>query len=159
MRITLLVVVILLSGCAGVESKYQADMDKIRISHIDSFRGLMDEYAAKSNSLPLQSEIKSQDIQVFITHRKLPKWLVEQSEQLSVETYSRSELEQDLEAVLGRDINLPTDPQNVETFAPNLYIYQVTKNWACVAGHLYSQTPKTKNIQNRYHKYELCLKS
>ena len=142
-----------------MEAKYQADMDRVRISHIDYLATLLTEYESKSGKYPLQSEINSQEILVYVTHRELPTWLTDQAKQLPVEQRSNLALEQDIEKVLQRDIQMPSDPQNVATYAPNVYIYQVSESRACVAGHLYSSTPNTRNVQNRYHKYEICLKS
>ena len=126
MKYILFILAISLIGCAGMEDKYQSDMDLVRISHIDYLNSLIGEYKGKSGEFPLQAEIQGKDIQVFITHRDIPKWLQEQTKQLPVESYSSDQLEQDIEDVLGRDIQMPSDPQNVETFAPNLYIYHVT---------------------------------
>ena len=156
MKYFLMVLIVLFCGCAGMEDKYQSDMDRVRISHIDYLNTLILEYKDKTGKLPLQSEIKDKDIQVFITYRKIPDWLEAQTKQLPIESFSSTQLEADIENVLGRDIQMPSDPQNVATYAPNLYIYHVTKNWACVSGNLYSPTPKTENVNNQYYKYQLC---
>lgn len=93
--------------------------------------------------------------------RELPDWLIKQTKSLPVEPLTTGQLKTDLEKELGREIKLPSDPQNVATYAPNVYIYIVSKEWACLAGHLYSasQKIKTKNVQSKYHKYEICYKS
>lgn len=133
-------------------------MDRIRITHIDYLNTLILEYKDKSGEFPLQSEVKEKDIQVFVTHRKIPNWLQAQAQQLPIESYTCAQLEADIEKVLGRDIKMPSDPQNVATYAPNIYVYHVTKNWACISGNLYSPTPKTENVNNQYYKYQLCNK-
>jgi len=156
-----LIFIFLLLGCDKVEKQYQADMDIIRIADIDYISGLILEYLKKVKRLPLQSNISNKDIQVFITHRELPDWLLKQTKSLPVESLTTDQLKTDLEKELGREIKLPSDPQNVATYAPNVYIYIVSKEWACLAGHLYSasQKVKTKNVQDKYHKYEICYKS
>jgi hypothetical protein len=156
MRYIPLLLIVLFCGCAGIEAKYQNNMDHARISHIDYLNTLILEYKDKSGKFPLQSEIQDKDIQVFITHRDIPDWLQAQAEQLPIESYTCAQLEADIENVLGRDIKIPSDPQNVATYAPNLYIYLVTKDWECVSGHLYSPTSKTENVNNQYYKYQLC---
>ena len=158
MKILQVILILLLGGCSSMESKYQHDMDRVRITHIDYLHTLIQEYLIKSGRLPLQENIKENDIQVYITHSELPGWLIEQSKKLPIESYPSKKLELDIERVLARDINMPSDPQNIETYAPNVYIYMVTSEWACVAAHLYSPTPKTRNVQDRYYKYELCTK-
>jgi hypothetical protein len=143
---------------SGVEAAYQADMDRIRISHVDFLVTLMLEYANRADRLPLQAQVREQEILVYVTHRNISAALNEQAAALPVEQYTSAALEEDIEAVLGREIQMPSDPQNVATYAPNVYIYQVDRERACVAGHLYSPTEKTKNVANRYHKYEVCIR-
>jgi len=157
MRSFLLFVSIVIAGCSGIEAKYQNDMDKQRIADVDYLETLFLEYRSKAGVLPLQNKIVDKTIQVFITHRRVPTWMTTQAQKLPLESFSTPQLRDELTAVLGRDIELPSDPQNVSTFAPNLYIYMVSKDQACVAGHLYSATPDTRNVQNRYHKYEKCI--
>lgn len=159
MRKIVWAVVVLLSGCAGMETQYQADMDQIRTRHLDYLHGLVIEYQNKSGGLPLQQDLLSRDIEVFITHRELPDWLVNQAAQASLDIYPSDALEADFERVLGRDIELPSDPQNVATYAPNLYVYHINPGWACVAAHLYAPAPGAKNVGNQYYKYEKCVQS
>ncbi|WP_108124790.1 hypothetical protein [Saccharospirillum mangrovi] len=134
-------------------------MDQIRIQHLDTIFNLLVEYQNKSGQLPLQGDVLSRDIEVFITHRKLPDWLITQAAQAPLDIYPNEALEAEFERVLGREIELPSDPQNVATYAPNVYVYHVNPGWACVAAHLYSPAPGTKNVQNQYYKYEKCVQS
>jgi hypothetical protein len=133
-------------------------MDRIRISHVDFLITVILEYANRVNRLPLQAQVREREILVYVTHRNISAALNEQAAALPVEQYTSAALEEDIEAVLGRDIQMPSDPQNVATYAPNVYIYQVSRERACVAGHLYSPTEKTRNVANRYHKYEVCIR-
>ena len=112
-KFILLILAISLTGCAGMEQKYQSDMDRVRISHIDYLNTLILEYKNKSGQFPLQAKIQNKDIQVVITHREIPGWLAEQNKQLPVDSYSSYQLENDIEKVLGRNIQMPSDPQNV----------------------------------------------
>lgn len=142
---------------SGIEAAYQADMDRIRISHVDFLVTVVLEYANRENRLPLQAQVRDREILVYVTHRNISAALSEQAAALPVEQYTSMALEEDIESVLGRDIQMPSDPQNVATFAPNVYIYQVSRERACVAGHLYSPTEKTRSVAGRYHKYEVCI--
>lgn len=149
----------LLASC-GMEEKYQKDMDRVRITHIDYLAGLLSEYREKTGQFPLQDRAGEQRVEVFITHRPLDSALVEQTRHLPMQLLGTNELREVLEHDLGRTITLPSDPQNVPTYAPNIYIYDVTQERACVAGHLYSTAPGAHAIPGqRYFKYEHCLQS
>lgn len=147
---------LMLLSCGSVEKQYQGDMDKIRVNDIQYSHGLIKEYNEATGVFPLQNSIDESDIQVFITHRKIPASILKQSASFPLENYSVQQLQQDFEKVLNCEVTLPSDPQNVATFAPNFYIYQVTREWACIAGHLYSPVEGSKNVRNQYHKYEIC---
>jgi len=157
MRKILAVLVFFITGCAGMESSYQASMDPIRVKHVNSIVSLITEYQSKTGDFPFQSKITKEGVQVLVTHRKIPARINDQIKALPVDSYSSQSFSDELARVLGRTIQLPSDPQKVATFAPNFYIYYVTSAQVCVAGHLYSATENTFNVQNQYHKYQVCL--
>ncbi|MBU4470056.1 MAG: hypothetical protein L6301_02515 [Desulfobacteraceae bacterium] len=156
MRYILLVIAFLLSGCASTEHKYLSEVDQIRSANVDSLNNLILEYKSKSGQFPLQSEIKDRNIQVFISNGTIPQWLTGLTTQSPIATYSRAQLEQDIEKVLGNSIEILSEPHTGKTYAPDFYVYYVKKDRACVAGYLHYRASKTKNIQNNYYKYELC---
>ncbi len=158
MKTLILALAVLTAGCSSVEKHNPGDMDPIRVGHVDYLYSLIQEYKAETGRYPLQSRMSTQGIQVFITHREINAGLAEQAAGLPVDSYTSAALESDIEVALGRDIELPSDPQNVATYAPNVTSYHVTSSRACVAGHLFAATDNSKNINNQYHKYERCLR-
>lgn len=56
-------------------------------------------------------------------------------------------LEAELEKVLQRDVRLPRDPQRVATYAPNVYIYFISKGQFTIAVHLFAPSKKSVKYQ------------
>jgi len=157
MRIRSIVALLLLSaGCATLDPAEQAGYDALRVQHVDQIAELVRDYAARAGRFPLQDQITNQAIQVLMTRGPLQKWVREQVAVMPMQTLDTGVLEKDLETVLGPDITLPLDPQEDGRYWNNFYIYLVTREWTCVAGHLFSPAPGTRNINDRYHKYEIC---
>jgi hypothetical protein len=157
MKKIVVLLIFCISGCAGMESSYQASTDLIRIKHIDTIVGLITEYQSKAGEFPFQSKITKDGVQVLVTHRRIPAAINNQTKTLPINSYSNQIFQEELSRVLERAVQLPSDPQKVATFAPNFYIYFVSRSQACVAGHLYTATADTFNVQNQYHKYQVCL--
>ena len=161
-----LCVAALVVGCDTMEEKYQRDMDRVPITHVDYLASLTTEYFEKAGRMPLADRLQGKAIEVFVTHRSLDPSYTEQAARLPIVLLSTNDLKADLERVLGRTINLPSDPQNYASFAPTFYIYEVNAARACVAGHLFSEAPGTRLIEgnapgasggNKYYKYEHCI--
>jgi len=163
---------LLLAACGtmydAAENSYQRAMDPVRIRHIDYIASLTTEYFQKTGRMPLADRLQEKRITVFITHRPLKDTYLEQAARLPVVVLSTDDLKADLEKGLGRTINLPSDPQNVASYGPNLYVYDVNKARACVYGHLFSEAPGAYLVEGknpdtglvyRYYKYERCMPS
>lgn len=168
-RSVLVCAALLVSACDkmydAVENAYQSEMDPVRIRHIDFIASLTTEYFQKTGRMPLADRLQEKRITVFITRRPLKGYL-EQAARLPVVVLSTDDLKADLEKGLGRTINLPSDPQYVASYGPNLYIYDVNKARACVYGHLFSEAPGAFLVEgkdpgtglvSRYYKYERCM--
>ena len=140
-----------------MEDKYQRDMDRVRVTDVDYLATLVADYLKKTGTLPLSSKIDDKDIEVFISHREIPQSILEQAAKLPIRIMPVTDLKSELEAGLKKDIKLPSDPQNVATFAPNLYVLHVNTKYACVAGHLYFARDKARNVDGKYYKYERCV--
>jgi hypothetical protein len=138
-----------------LEEMYQRDMDRVRIKHVDYLASLTFDFSVKTGRAPLADRLEGKAIEVFVTHRQIDPAILEQAAKLPIVLMSTDDLKADLEKGLGRTINLPSDPQNVATFAPNLYIYHVDDTQACVAGHLYREAPGARRVGN-YYKYQSC---
>ncbi|GGE59907.1 hypothetical protein GCM10007421_38240 [Halopseudomonas oceani] len=72
---------------------------------------------------------------------------------------THEELEAELRTVEGEGYILPSEPQRVETFAPNFYQYHVQPDYMCVSANLYFANKDTQSVQGQYYKYQLCAKS
>lgn len=149
----------------ATESSYQRAMDPVRIRHIDYVASLISEFSEKTGRMPLADRVQDKRITVFITNRQVKGTYLEQAARLQVVVLSADDLKADLEKGLGRTIDLPSDPQNFASFAPNLYVYDVDKAHACVYGHLFFEVPGASLVEltppragavNRYYKYEHC---
>ena len=166
LRVVRVVLIFVLMCAAGpfaafgnpLEEMYQRDMDRVRIKHIDYLASVTMEYFMKTGRLPLADRLQDKPIEVFVTHRQIDSAILEQAAKFPMILLSAEDLKADLEKGLDRTVNLPSDPQNFATYAPNLYIYHVDATHACVAGHLYGEAPGARRI-GTYYKYEKCVRN
>ena len=136
LKITTILTVAALAGCASIENTYQHDMDKIRIEHIDLMSNGIGVFFEKSGHLPLEDQYTDTPIEVFITHRKIPKAMIDQAENAGLEIHPLEELENAFTKVFEEEVTFYDDPQRVATFAHE----------------------KAKPVGNAYYKYERCLR-
>jgi hypothetical protein len=122
-----------------LEAKYQRDMDPIRRDHARQIADVIREFADKTGHLPFQEQAKERPFMVLIGHspehedRFADDPVLKRDAQWANSTL----LESMLEIGLGRDVQLPRDPQAVPTYAPNVYIYFLSGNQMTVVSHLH----------------------
>jgi hypothetical protein len=141
-----------------MERHYQEMADRKRVEHIDYIARLIRQFHSDTGDYPLESKLSDGPIEVFITDREVPSRYYDASARAGIELYPVEELAAELERVLWKGIELPSDPQKVATFAPNFYIYHVDESQACVAGHLYAPREGARRVRDWYYKYEHCTR-
>jgi hypothetical protein len=124
---------------AGAPSKTQIAYDEKRIADVMTISSFVEEYYQKTGSYPLQSEPKP-DLVVSVISKSVPK------EIKSSAAYKT--LEEELEQVLGREINLPFDPEDGENW--RFYQYATDGQVYYVSAFLYHAKPFAKQ-QGAYH--------
>lgn len=136
-----------------IEESYQKEADSQRLEDAQTMEGWINEYYAKKGSYPLSELSDGRDIYVIINEGDTPSWIQEQNPSpLYIED---EDLEKDMEAVLGRDLTLPYDPQKVATGArPNFYMYSYQNGKVYLAVHLSEEYPNTIYVAPHYYKYE-----
>ena len=159
MRILLLVLTTFLASCGTMEYAYQRDMDRVRMQDVHAIADAILLYQKRHNSFPFQQEAVNAPVEVFISDRQLPEWLKEQMPKTGHSYRTHKELQAELRTVEGEGYILPSEPQRVETFAPNFYQYHVQPDYMCVSANLYFANKDTQSVQGQYHKYQLCAKS
>lgn len=157
-KILLILISFMFLACSNMEKTYQNDMDKRRVRDVEYISKIIYEYYQILGKYPLQDKVKNKNITVFLTNKKIEKAFIDQNNEQGFELHSLEEFEKEIEKVLGRELDLPEDPQKVPTYAANFYIYFVNKESASVMGNLYSKNDFTVDAGN-YYKYEKVLKS
>lgn len=137
-----LVAVVILAYPA-MEAQYQRDIDRVRKQHALEMGVIIMDFIQKTGKPPFQDEAKEKPVLVIIGRTPEQEKGYESEPTISRDAiYKRSsELESLLSKELGRNIELPREPQKVPTFAPNVYIYFVTDTQFSVAVHLANPTP------------------
>src|SRR4030095_7254633 len=138
-----------------LEDGYQRDMDRVRIKNVDYVSFLILEYFQKTGNLPLADRLHGKPIQVYFPDSRADLVLLEDAAKRVV-MLPTGDLKAALEKGLSRTINLPSDPQSVATYAPNLYVYHVDPTRACVIGHLYGEAPYAVKT-GTYYTYQQCV--
>lgn len=123
----------------ALDAKYQRDMDPIRQEHAHQIADLIREFSDKTGHLPFQEQANEQAFMVLIGHS------AEHEDHFANDPVLKRDaqwansalLEAMLSKELGREIQLPRDPQTVPTYAPNVYIYFVSGKQMTVVSHLH----------------------
>lgn len=158
-RRTILVVLASLALIIGIlvpwaykmmDAGYQAAMDPVRISDGEAIAALVFEYEAKTGTLPFAKEAAGEPFMVVIGHSPEEEDFYAKQDVLSRgATFANSKaLESMLERALKRKITLPTDPQKVATFAPNVYVYFLADTQFTVAVHLFK--PSDESVEYKW---------
>ena len=129
-------------GCSAykhLDESYQNAQDPIRIEHVKYIADIIFEYSGKTGKVAFQDLTAENPVMVIIGRSEKAENEFSEVEALQrgAKFIRSKDLETELSEVLGREIELPRDPQVVATYAPNAYIYFVTPSQFCVIGHLY----------------------
>jgi hypothetical protein len=124
----------------AMDESYQKATDPIRVKHAEQIAGMILEYADKTGAFPFEEYTAERPFMVLIGHSQQEEDEFAQEKVLVKNaTFANATiLEAELSKVLGRKIVLPRDPQQVATYAPNIYIYFVVKGQMSVMAHLYN---------------------
>ena len=147
-----------------MEEGYQEWADCTRVNDTYYIAGLIEEFKTKKGYFPLGASYLEPEeegwvsvpVMVNITHRELPEKYQRLPENMSGRLAPTSELIQELSEGLGRDIKIPSDPQNVPVFAPNFYQYILfPKGNYILSSFLYNETESTVRLGKHYNKFSV----
>lgn len=137
----------------GTSSTYQHDADIVRLKHLKYLGGLIEEYHEETGRYPLQSDDNIENyvnIASFSQKKYTQGGPPYEHRETAVEEFKVV-----LEKGLGRNINLPFDPQLVPVNKPNFYIYMVKGDQYYLAVHLYDGSGFARKIAPYYFKAEI----
>lgn len=147
-----------------MEESYQKWADCTRINDIYYIAGLIEEFKQKKGYYPLAEDYEEPDaegwvsvpVMVNITHRELAEQYLHMPGNMSGRVAPTTEFVEELTQVLGRKIEIPSDPQNVPTFAPNFYQYIAFPNRNYVlSAYLYTSNKNAVELGPHYNKYSV----
>ena len=142
----------LLSSCASMESQYQRDADLFRIGHLIHYGELLDEYRDKAGRYPFQ-EVSGKQLQVAFATDEQRRYLNPDSTGIVVKT--SEQFRDEVSSVLGREIELRFEPQQVPTTMPLYYLYVVEGGSYYFIVHLYYDYPFAANRGPNFNQVEI----
>jgi hypothetical protein len=169
-RVTIAVLLVtLLPSCGlaqfegGTYRPMQEDFDRLRLDHLLVIAKLMNEYKSKVGHLPLADRADGKPVAVIIASEeqlandkgRVPITLDLKSRERDgkvpetakrIERLTVNELTKELEAVLGRTISLPIDPQRVPANKPSVYVYTCYLDVYDVSAFLHSSFPFSRKL-------------
>ena len=145
----------------AMEGRYQRSMDSIRIAHAHQIADVVREFADKTGHLPFQEHADDKPFMVLIGHssREEDRFAGDAVLKRNATWTNGSELEALLAKELNRTVRLPRDPQKVSTFAPNVYVYFVSRNQVTVLSHLNSRANGAVKYEwngHPFYAYTIC---
>ncbi len=149
---TIIILIILLSSCASIESQYQNDADLYRISHLIHYGELIHEYHEKSGHYPFQGQSDKQ-LQVSFATEEQKEHLSPDSD--SIEKRSSEEFRTEVSTVLGREIELRFEPQRVPTSMPLYYLYVTEDDEYFFIVHLFKRYSFAANRGPGFNQVEI----
>ena len=127
----------------ALDRGYQRAMDPVRRRDADAIAALVREYADRTGHLPFEELAGDSPFRVLIGHSTAEEDFFARDPVLP-RGHGRARsnsFEKLLSEGLGRPVRLPHDPQQVPTYAPNVYIYLVSGDRFAVASHLFEPHP------------------
>ena len=148
-----LISLFLLCACGQAASEFQKDADIVRLRHIQHYGNLITEYNRKSGTFPLMGETHLPTYVLIAS----PEQFDDIQERLPIEYRSLSfvHLVQELERVLGRQIDEYYDPQFEPDGKPNFYIYMTEGESYYLAVHTDEAFAFSNPISQGYNKVEI----
>ena len=147
-----------------MEESYQRWADCTRVNDVYYVAELIEEFKGKKGYYPLGASYLEPDpegwvsvpVMVNISHRELPEQYRHMPGNTSGRVAPTSEFEQELSEGLGRTVQVPHDPQNVPTHAPNFYQYLIFPDGHYVlTAYLYTPNDFTTRLGEHYFKYSV----
>lgn len=138
---------------AGTSIAMQQDFDVARMRDIETLGKHIEKYKEVVGIYPLQGQTELPNYVHIATK--------EQTEQIHGKppyehvVTSVSTFIDELEHVLGPDIEIPFDPQRVAVNKPNFYIYLIVDDTYFLAVHLFESYPFANPVSDHYHKLEI----
>ncbi len=149
----LILVVLLMPACTATSASFQEDADIVRLRHLKYYGALLEEYRQKKGSYPFEG-LESVPVYVHFAHGQQ----VEQTKNgppYAHRVIPASEFFDELQTVLGREIDEYYDPQYVGVYKPTFYIYLVNQDTFFFAVHTYQPFPFATNVAEHYNKVEI----
>lgn len=150
---------VLASSCAGpgidagTSVAMQQDFDMARLRDIETLGKHIERYKEVVGTYPLQGQSELPNY-VHIATREQTEQIRGKPPYEHVVT-SVSTFVDELERVLGPDIEIPFDPQRVAVNKPNFYIYLIVDDTYFLAVHLFEPYPFANQVSDHYHKLEV----
>ena len=147
-----------------MEESYQKWADCTRVNDTYYIAGLIEEFKQKKGYYPLGESYLEPDadgwvsvpVLVNITHRELAEQYQHMPGDMSGRVAPTSEFVEELSEGLGRKIEVPSDPQNVPTFAPNFYQYIVfPKGNYILSAYIYTGNEFSTELGPHYNKFSV----
>ncbi len=151
-------VIIILNGCVydSMENKYQTGADEKRLNDLYYYGTLLKEYEEITGTYPFVGQHDSpvyvviansfqqsmaKDYIAFVPEPKIVK--------------SETDLKNELERVLKREIVINHDPQRVASGFPNIYVYMANNDEFYFAVHLYHNHGVGAQLAKHYYKVQM----
>ncbi len=140
-------------GCMKTSEVFQQDADIVRLKHLEYYGELIEKYYEKVEKYPF-SDRENVPVYVFIANDEQIDFTKKGPNYKHV-VIAFSELVNEIESVLGREINEYYDPQYRPDYKPNFYIYMVNQGTYFFAIHVHQPFPFAKKVTGHYHKIEI----
>lgn len=140
-------------SCSGMNKEFQKDADIVRLKHLKYYGELIEEYHKKSGKYPFES-VSDVPLYVFVVNDKQEKYAVNANPNAHAEVSFKTFVN-NVDSLLGRNIDEYYDPQYAPDGRPIFYIYMIYKDTYFFAIHLSQDFPFTKTVADGYYKVEI----
>lgn len=151
--LTILSVLLVLSGCLKASADFQKDADIIRLQHIQYYGGLIEQYKKKTGYYPFQGETELPTY-VHVAHEKQIEF-TRGWPPFSHRYFSFQAFILELESALGFPIDEHYDPQFRPVDKPNFYIYLVRDDTFFFAVHVHQPFSFARKVGENHYKVEI----
>lgn len=159
--VSILLTVGLLTSCTvasdmasmGTVQQLQDDFDIARLNHLELISGYVEQYKEATGTYPFQGVSEFQNY-VFIATKEQQQY-TNQDAPYSIAITDANIFIDELESKLGREIEMPFDPQRAPVNKPNYYIYMVVGETYFVAVHVHNDYSFAKKLGEYYNKVEV----
>jgi hypothetical protein len=146
-------IMVLILGCSSTNAGFQKDADIIRLQHLKFYGELLEEYFKIKGNYPFQGE-NSIPTYVYIANDEQIE-STKPGPPYSHKVISFKKFVDEVESVLGREINEYYDPQYRPDKKPNFYMYLINGDTFFFAINIHQPFPFTRKVGEDYYKVEI----